>query len=1064
MYIENMTTISQQGRLLEIKGPNALKDCVLTHVHGQEGIFEEFQFDLTLLSDNTELNQDDLLGKKATIKLHHSVSGTRTFNGIIASFHAGNIDYHNRRTYLLAIRPWFESLSLVSDCRIFQNLTPIQIFTMICKEHNFPDYDIASLRKNHEPLEYCVQYNETSLYFLKRILADAGIYYIYRHTEDRHILMLLDNSVLPKKYPDPVLYTNHHHSKEHISKWRPSATMHATQLTVEGFDLNHAKPEDKLITATRKTTQDPVGGLNIEHNYHHSRGFSNQKEAEKKAKLITEHLVWQSNPIEAGSNLLNLTPNIQFTLSSEDNSNDDGNFRVLTIEHIAKDITHTSHEPEANEIQQHYENKLLCIPASLNYVPPQDIKRPKITNDQSAVVVGPKDKKVYTNKQGQVKVQFHWDRYGKSDENSSCWLRVMQASSGANWGTQFIPRIGSEVIVSFLNADPDRPIVTGSAYNGANQEPFPLPDNQNLSGIKTHIEDDKDNSNRGHELVFDDTPGKERFILKSEGLLTVNINNSSTHTVKENESIHVKGNNVLQVNKGKANMTAKELHLIVGGSSMVLDDNGVTIKPAGKLHLLAKGVGETKPVARVGDDHKCPKKTGTTPHVGGPVLKGSPISKANGMAVARVGDNVKCNSGTDKISQGVDSIQVDGKAIAKVNSQSTHGGVVVRGSDNVMVGETKGSSFTVRKNKIIYMVDAPKTKPQLHTQVKKQNKKSIPLNSDYKYDLQLTQQNGALDIFFQNQPFAIFDDINYLRYNDKGEAPVYIGERLLKVEEKMLTPEKQAESIDDNGNNLVFLATAGAIPADLEEQLYDVEQTSEDIIGWVVKQMSRININVAMGGKDAVDLLKNQNNRQFLLDFMRRGSFSVKKIKGTLYIIFGGKRGLRSWVKGTRYRADNPKVTVMHVISKLASGDSAEIADAIKGAAKDSGLGLIVIGPLDAIKYYTNPDKHKEFSDLIVDILGDVVKYFVATVLVAALCVFLAEAAIPLAVIVVVGIVAVGFIGAMLDLAEDDTGLHAELTKIGRNCESFLKKHKYDIAKIGNTLSVINSNGLTPTY
>lgn len=206
-----MTSISQQGRLLEISGPKGLSGCVLTHVSGFEAVFDEFQFDATLLADNTALNKDDLLGKAVTIKLHHASSGTKTFNGIVTEFNAGNIDYHNHRSYSLIIEPWFASLKLVSDCRIFQNLTIPQIFTTICKELNFTNFEIKQLGASYKPLTYCVQYNETSYDFLKRLLASVGIYYIYQHTSEHHILTLLDSSLPPTKYSEPVLYTNHHH-------------------------------------------------------------------------------------------------------------------------------------------------------------------------------------------------------------------------------------------------------------------------------------------------------------------------------------------------------------------------------------------------------------------------------------------------------------------------------------------------------------------------------------------------------------------------------------------------------------------------------------------------------------------------------------------------------------------------------------------------------------------------------------------------------------------------------------------------------------------------------------
>ena len=304
------------------------------------------------------------------------------------------------------------------------------------------------------------------------------------------------------------------------------------------------------------------------------------------------------------------------------------------------------------ENAQYYYNWFSSLPIQREYAPLPMTKPPKMAGHQEATVVGPPNKTIYTDDYGRVKIQFHWDRRGQKDEKSSCFVRVVQPLVGNGYGMQWIPRIGEVVAVKFIEGNPDEPLVICSVPT---ELPFPLPENQNVSGIKTETvygQGVKNTEHKGHELSFDDTPGQEKMKLHSEGNVNIKVNNNLIETIKHNATHQSQGNVTIKVNQGGSYFKAKAIHLVVGTSRIDIDDKGVTMK-ADQIFVRAKGVGATQPIARVGDDHQCPKHTALTPHQGGPILKGSNFVKTNGLSTARVGDPVHCNVEQDTIKKGL---------------------------------------------------------------------------------------------------------------------------------------------------------------------------------------------------------------------------------------------------------------------------------------------------------------------------------------------------------------------------------------------------------------------------
>ena len=382
--------------------------------------------------------------------------------------------------------------------------------------------------------------------------------------------------------------------------------------------------------------------------------------------------------VDVESHNLSLKLNDVFTVFP-DKDNSPMGYRIYKLHHNFADTTTQTTEPYRNEF---------VITRKHLYKPPK-INKPSMGGAQPATVVGAEGKAIYTNERGCIKVQFPWDRRGQHNEKSSCWLPVGQLVSDNGWGTQFIPRVGDEVIVDFLHDDPDQPVVIGSAYNGANPPIFPTDKTQEaISGYKTQLIGKKGIAGEGHELSFNDSAGKETLTLKSAGDLKFSAKHDLNWTTGGDETITINESELINILKGRGDIQAKSIHIQVGASSLTMDDNGIEFKPAGKLLLKAKNIEGEFPVVRLGDPYACPRITPVlVPHgMNNPITKGSPTFKLDaGLAVARVGDPISCTGETAIITKGADTITVDGQPIAHLQSKVDHGGVMKQGSPMAFV-------------------------------------------------------------------------------------------------------------------------------------------------------------------------------------------------------------------------------------------------------------------------------------------------------------------------------------------------------------------------------------------
>lgn len=558
---------SQADRIIKINTPLGDDFLLLQSFSGQEAISTLFQFDLDLIAENRQnVAFDKLLGQKVKIEVLLPDGGTRYFHGIVSSFSQGGRG-ERFTNYQAEMVPQFWLLTRTVQSRIFQQVSIPDILKKVLQ-----GLDVAfELQGKYEPRDYCAQYRESDFQFASRLMEEEGIYYFFEHSVDGHKLVVADS---PQSHPDmpnmsKIIYeevTGGTRPEERITRWEKVQELRSGKYTLwdHCFELPHKhldaeKTVLESVAAGKVTHKLKVGGNDKLEIYDFPGGYAQrfdgidpgggdrqadlQKVFEDSQRTVGIRMQQETLPaleINAESNCRNLVSGYKFTLAEHFNA--DGQYVITSISHTAK------HEigSGARTAGTHYSNQFTCIPLSLPFRPERTTERPVVHGSQTAVVVGPKGEEIFTDKYSRVKVQFHWDRVGKEDANSSCWVRVATPWAGKNWGMIHIPRIGQEVLIDFLEGDPDRPIIVGSVYNADQMPPYDLPANKTQSGIKTRssLQGSTDNFN---EIRFEDKKGSEELYLhaeKDERIIvehdrSENVGNNATQTVGHDEEITI---------------------------------------------------------------------------------------------------------------------------------------------------------------------------------------------------------------------------------------------------------------------------------------------------------------------------------------------------------------------------------------------------------------------------------------------------------------------------------------------------------------------------------------------
>ena len=502
---------TQENRLIAIDTPLGKDVLLLAGFNGTEGLSRLFSFELDMLSENHNIPFDSIIGKNVTVSVVLADGDKRFFSGIVASFSQGRGGgeeggdprfSHYRATMV----PWLWLLTRTADSRIFQKLSVPDIVEKIFSERGFSDFQ-RKLQGSYAEREFCVQYRETDFNFVSRLLEEEGIHYFFEHTDGKHTLILADspqeNKPCPKQdtaryqislggwFEEDVIT-----ALEKLQEIRPGKyTLNDFNFEMPNTDLKANVPSKQKVGPGEREIYD-YPGL-----------YDKKAAGDRLARIRMEEEEAQITTITGSSNCRAFTSGYRFTLSAFYRKDvNDKEYVLTTLQHVAN-------QSFESQTELAYHNHFTCIPFDVPYRPPRVTAKPLVQGTQTAIVVGPSGEEIYTEEHGRVKVQFHWDREGKRDENSSCWIRVAQLWAGPGWGAIFIPRIGQEVIVEFLEGDPDRPIITGRVYHGNNKPPYTLPDEKTKSTIKS---DSSQGGGGCNEIRFEDKKGQEQLFFQAE--------------------------------------------------------------------------------------------------------------------------------------------------------------------------------------------------------------------------------------------------------------------------------------------------------------------------------------------------------------------------------------------------------------------------------------------------------------------------------------------------------------------------------------------------------------------
>ena len=547
------------GRAIRIKTPLGEDVLLFYRMNGYERLSELFEYEIELLSENHAIQPESLLGENITVGLRLQ-DGERFFNGYVTRFgQYGSLDIYSY--YRATVRPWLWFLSRQANCRIFHGKTTLEIVEAILSEYKFSGEMQKRLSSQYPPREYCVQYRETDFNFVSRLLEEEGIYYYFSHANGKHHLVLADAAAGHDPFPGYATILYHPEEsdtdkarEDHIYNWGFAREVQTGRYALKDYDF------------TRSAV--PLEGVSVgqeRHPKHGGYGFfdyaalytdlDSGKFTGKLDDIVKRRLEEQQaryERCEGAGNARGLAAGCLFTL--RDHPRGDQNRQYLIVSASYR-LHNDAYLPSMSAgAERTFECGFSAQDKAIPYRPPRATPKPLVHGTQTAIVVGGEGKEIDPDKYGRVKVRFHWDsRYTLGD---CCWVRVAQPWAGNGWGMVALPRVGQEVVVDFLEGDPDRPLITGRVYNNKSELPYALPDHAHLSTIKT---DSTPGGGGFNELRFNDKKGEEQVFLHAQNSLDVRV--------KGSEREWVGGERHLIVKKDRFEQVEGEHHSSVKGNS-----------------------------------------------------------------------------------------------------------------------------------------------------------------------------------------------------------------------------------------------------------------------------------------------------------------------------------------------------------------------------------------------------------------------------------------------------------------------------------------------------------------
>lgn len=666
---------TQTASYISISTPLGADKLLVRSLRGEERLSGLFHFFLELVSEEKSLDFSKIVGKSATISIKVSDSVTRHINGIVGRFVQGGSDARFT-TYFVELHPWLWLMTMSADCRIYQNKSVKDIVTALFTELGFTDYSDKTTG-TYAALEYCVQYNETAFAFVSRLLESAGIFYFFEHADGKHTLILGDDSTAFADCPGAATVDYGIYGNTPVQNSVVACTIE--EMVIPGKfavdDFGFETPSTDLMGSADSTVATNGSKRRL---YEFPGGFTKKDEGETLSKLRLEEQEAPRKMLRGESLAAAFVPGYKTTLAKH--YRDDVNTAYVLVR-----VSHTGMEDS-------YSNAFEAFPAANTWRPRRLTRKPVIAGTQTAIVVGKSGEEIWTDKYGRVKVQFHWDQLGKSDENSSCWIRVAHGWAAKAWGSIFLPRIGSEVVVSFIEGDPDRPLITGSVYNAEQTVPYTLPADQTKSTIKS-------NTSKGgsgfNELRFEDKKDSEEVFIQAQKDMNVVINNNETRKVgftkkdKGNQTVDIYQDRTVTLDQGN-----DKLQIKTGNRTLLVDTGNDTYTVAGtravKVTKAETHTNEDAFTQDVTKDYKLTVSGNLTIDVTGTVTiksgKDMLLQSGAGLTAKATGDvlvqgmNVNNKATTEVKSEGMN---ITNKASVNLNSEGAMVATKASGMHNV---------------------------------------------------------------------------------------------------------------------------------------------------------------------------------------------------------------------------------------------------------------------------------------------------------------------------------------------------------------------------------------------
>ena len=632
-----------EPHVMEISTPLGADVLLMRSMSASEGLGQLFEFNISALSERNDIQADDLLGTPVTVKLELPDGAKREFSGIVTRF--GQMGFVGRlNEYHLVVSPWLWLLTRTHDCKVFQQLSVPDILKQIFEKHS-SDFS-NKLTGTYSPREYCVQYRESDFNFVSRLMEEEGIYYFFEHQDGKHTLVLADKTSVHTAFPghSDIEFRDSLSGAtdlEAITRWQFSHEIRTGKVTLK--DYNFTTPSTDLKTDVEHVRSHSNASGEV---YDYPGKYPVKADGDRYAGLKLDAFQSLHAQVYGEGSARGLATGYRFTLKAFPRA-DQNREHIVTSTRIQ--MGYGEREGQSG-MAPYFTCQFTALDSREVFRSPERAIRIRVAGPQTAIVVGPSGDEIHTDEYGRVKVQFHWDRVGAKNENSSCWVRVSHPWAGKGWGMIATPRIGQEVVVDFLEGDPDQPLITGRVYNAEQTVPYALPANATVSTIKSQSSKGGSTST-SNELRFEDKKGSEHVWLQAEKDFLRNVKNDSSHSVGHDELVTIKNDLTEKVGNDHQLEVGKDFKHKVGGDMHLQTATDLMIKSGGQYSL------------KSAKDLACESGTGVS------FKAGTDVHIKGGMNVTlEAGVTLTLKAGGSTIVLGPAGVSIVGAPLVNINS------------------------------------------------------------------------------------------------------------------------------------------------------------------------------------------------------------------------------------------------------------------------------------------------------------------------------------------------------------------------------------------------------------